>query len=53
MRGKTMRGLITILALILSMSALADSTTDCWTDGSGETHCTTKTYPEGDITPHW
>lgn len=35
------------------MSALADSTTNCWTDANGKAHYTTKTYPEGDITPHW
>lgn len=48
-----MRSLITILAMVFSLNVFADSTTECWTDANGRTHCTTKTYPEGDITPHW
>lgn len=47
-----MKTLITIFALVCSISAFAGSDTDCWTDSNGNIHCTTTTYPQGDITPH-
>lgn len=48
-----MKKIITILALISTFSAFADSTTSCWTDSQGNTHCTTVERPSGDITPRW
>lgn len=45
-----MKKLLVAFVMALSFNVFANSETECWTDSSGHTHCTT--YPSGDITPH-
>lgn len=43
---------VTAIAVLLSAIAVhADSNTECWTDGNGNTHCTTTETDKTDITP--
>lgn len=46
-----MKKMITILALISTFSAFADTYEECWTDRNGVEHCTTVERPRGTITP--
>jgi hypothetical protein len=46
-----MKLLITAILMLSASMSFADSETECWTDSSGQTHCTTTQTNSGDITP--
>lgn len=47
-----MKSLIALTLLLTAGMSFASSDTDCWTDLNGNIHCSTTSYPDGDITPH-